>query len=75
MAPGGAGLSVSTVRASSSQVSIRDTVLLSAVSHRTTWACAAFAGYFDRTAGSLMTGHGHLESSDTRELEGIYYPE
>lgn len=76
-APGGAELSISAVRASSSQVSIGDTVLLSAdISSDNLGYVLLFAGYFDPTAGSIMImDMDYLESSDTRELEGIYYPE
>ncbi|MFO7698517.1 MAG: clostripain-related cysteine peptidase, partial [Anaerolineae bacterium] len=76
-APGGAGLSISAVGASSSQVSIGDVVLLSAdISSDNLGHVLLFAGYLDPLAGShMIMDMDYLESSDTRELEGVYYPE
>ncbi len=34
-----------------------------------------FAGYFDQAANAInLTDQDYLESSDTREVDGVYYP-
>lgn len=75
-APGAGSLSVSEVRASSQVAAPQQPVDLSAdISGVNIGHIYLFVGYLDEYANSLnLTDTDYLESPDTRELNGVYYP-
>jgi hypothetical protein len=75
-APGAGEFSLSPVKASASQVSVGETVLLSTdITASNLGYVLLFAGYFDQVSNSLMVvDTDYLEAPDTREVEGVYYP-
>lgn len=76
-APGGGNISVSPLQLSDTAVSIGQTVLMSAdVSGENIGNIMLFAGFYDQSSNSIfMADTDFLESGDTREVNGIYYPD
>jgi hypothetical protein len=75
-APGLGAISVSDVRASTSSVTTNQSVDLSIdISGTNIGYIYLFVGYFDANANSLnVTDTDYLESPNTREAGGVYYP-
>lgn len=75
-APGAGPLAVSAVTASDTEVAPGDTVLLSAeIQGENVGYVYLFAGFYDQAANAIFTADmDYLESDDTRELAGVYYP-
>ena len=73
-APAEGGIQVSAIRASSQTAAPGEPVLLS-VDISGENVGYVFAGYYDQAANSVnLTDQDYLESSDTREVDGVYYP-
>ena len=74
--PGSGGIQVSPLTLSSQTAAPGRPVLLSAdISGQNIGHIYIFAGYQDLGARSIMVADtDYLESSDTREIEGVYYP-
>ncbi len=75
-APGLGEISVSDIRASTGSVTTDQSVELSIdISGTNIGYIYLFVGYFDAAANSLnVTDTDYLESPDTREMSGVYYP-
>ncbi len=75
-APGAGKISVSNVTASSSSVAPGETVRLSAeISGQNIGYIYLFIGLYDRQSNSIYVADtDFLESPDTQELGGVYYP-
>lgn len=76
-APGSGGIQVSPLRLSSRTAAPGRPVLMSAdISGRNIGYVYIFAGFQDQSARSIMVADtDFLESSDTRQLDGAYYPQ
>ncbi|MCB9421138.1 MAG: hypothetical protein H6667_15155 [Ardenticatenaceae bacterium] len=76
-APGGGGVTASPVTASTNSVALGETVLLSTdVSGENVGYIYLSVGYYDQAANSvLLADSDYLESADTREIDGVYYPD
>jgi hypothetical protein len=74
--PGSGGIQISPLTLSSQTAAPGRPVLLSAdISGQNIGYIYIFAGYQDPAASSIMVADtDYLESSDTREVEGVYYP-
>ena len=74
--PGSGGIQVSPLTLSSQTASPGRPILLSAdISGQNIGYIYIFAGYQDLAAQSIMVADtDYLESSETREVEGVYYP-
>jgi len=74
--PGQSELTMSAVRASGAVAAPGKPIVLSAdISGQNLGYVLLFAGYYDREANSLYVADmDYLESDDTREVDGIYYP-
>jgi hypothetical protein len=75
-APGAGTISISTVSTSSQEFAEGDSVKLSAsISGENIGYIYLFIGYYDLSANSIFVADtDFLESPDTRELNGVYYP-
>lgn len=75
-APGQGDLSLGEVFASSKVAAPGSPILLTtAVSGDNLGHVLLFAGYYDAAANSLlMVDNDYLESDDTREIDGVYFP-
>lgn len=75
-APGAGPLTISAVTASDAEVAPGQTVLLSAqIQGENVGHVYLFAGFYDQGANAIFTADmDYLESDDTRELAGVYYP-
>jgi hypothetical protein len=76
-APAAGGIQVSPLTLSSTEVARGEVVLLSAdIQGENIGYIKLFVGYFDRAANSIYVADSdYLESSDTRQIDGVYYPE
>lgn len=76
-APGTGQITLSPVQKDKSQVSIRDTVLLSTnVSGDNVGYIYFFTGFLDRQSGSVaLIDRDYLEAADTKEAGGVSYPD
>jgi hypothetical protein len=76
-APGAGQITLSNIRASSAEVAPDQLVQLSVdVSGSSIGYIKLFVGYFDAASSSLnVTDTDYLESSDSREVGGVFYPE
>jgi hypothetical protein len=72
-----AGVQVSQLRLSSSEVAPGQTTTLSAdVRGENVGYIKLFAGFYDRTANSINVADiDYLESPNTRQIDGVYYPD
>ncbi len=72
-----AGVQVSALTASAQEVSIGQTVTLSAdVTGQNVGYIKLFTGYLDESANSIdIVDMDYLESSNTRQVNGVYYPD
>ncbi len=77
VAPGGEDIQVSPVTLSANSVAPRETVLLSADIRGTNIGYILFfAGFFDKESNSIFVADSDfLESAESREIEGVYYPD
>jgi hypothetical protein len=75
-APAAGGISVSPIRASSDVAAPGEPVLLSIdVAGDNIGYIKLFVGYVDEESNSIfMADQDYLESADTREINGVYYP-
>lgn len=75
-APGQGTVSVSPIRASSSEAAPGQPVSLSVdISGQNIGYVYLFVGYYDQASDSIaVLDMDYLESPDTRELNGVYYP-
>jgi hypothetical protein len=75
-APGAGAISLSEITASSETLAPGDTVRLStSIAGQNIGYVYLFVGYYDTNSNSILVADtDFLESSDTRELSGIYYP-
>jgi hypothetical protein len=76
-APGAGTITISAVSASSQTASPGQPVTLSAdISGDNIGYIYLFVGFYDRTANSIFVADSDfLESADTREIDGVYYPD
>jgi len=74
--PGAGEISISQITASSDSLSIGDTVRLSAdISGQNLGFISLFIGFYDRSSNSIFIADtDYLESQDTREVGGVFYP-
>jgi len=77
MAPGAGGISVGPIQLSSSTVAVGDSITVSTdVAGENLGYILFFTGYLDETAKSIFVADmDYLESAETREVDGVYYPE
>ncbi len=75
-APGTGRINVGPIRLSSPTAAPGQPVLISAdVTGENIGYVYLFVGYYDREANSIMVAdRDYLESSETREIDGVYYP-
>lgn len=75
-APGAGDIVISDIRASETSLAPGDTVTLSAeISGQNIGYIYLFAGLFDQQSNSIFVADtDFLESPDTRELNGVFYP-
>jgi hypothetical protein len=75
-APGAGQIEVGPVSLSAKSVAPREEVTLSAdISGQNIGYIKLFVGYFDQASNSIYVADSdYLESAETRELDGIYYP-
>lgn len=75
-APGAGNITVSDIRASQDSVTTDQSVDLSVdISGTNIGYIYLFVGYYDANANSLnVTDTDYLESPDTRQVSGVYYP-
>jgi len=75
--PGAGGIQVSSITASSNVASPGQPVLLSTdISGENVGYVYLFAGFLDQQANSIYVADmDYLESGDTREIDGVYYPD
>jgi hypothetical protein len=75
-APGAGAITLSGIRASSNEAAPNQPVKLSVdVSGNNIGYIKLFVGYFDPSSNSLnVTDTDYLESPDTRQVSGVYYP-
>jgi hypothetical protein len=76
-APGLGAISVGPVEASATSVAVGETVLLRApISGDNIGYIKLFVGFVDAASNSInVTDMDYLESPETRELNGVYYPD
>lgn len=76
-APGGGGITLTPITASNNSVSIGETVLLSTqISGDNVGYIMFFTGYLDKESNSIFVAdQDYMESSNTREVNGVYYPD
>lgn len=74
--PGTGGISVSSVSLSADVAAPgRPIVLSTDISGQNVGYVQLFVGYYDQTANSIFVAdQDYLESTETREIDGIYYP-
>ena len=74
--PAAGEISVSPIRASATSVAPGETVSLSVdISGDNIGYVKLLAGYYDQASNSIyVADEDYLESSDTREVDGVYYP-
>ncbi len=77
VAPGTGVIEVSPISLSSNTAAPGEPVVLSAdVSGENIGYIKFFVGFYDRDANSInVADSDYLESSDTREIDGVYYPD
>ena len=77
LAPGAGGISVGPIQLSSSTVAVGDSITVSTdVAGENLGYILFFTGYLDETAKSIFVADmDYLESAETREVDGVYYPE
>ncbi len=75
--PAAGGISISTLTASGAEVYPGQTVTLSAdIDGANIGYIYLFVGYYDHSSNSLYTAdQDYLESSQTRQVQGVYYPD
>ncbi len=75
--PAAGGIQVSPLTLSTKQVAPGETVLLSAdIQGENIGYIKLFVGYMDQASNSIFVADSdYLESSDTRQIDGVYYPE
>jgi hypothetical protein len=75
-APGAGTITLSEITASSEILAPGDTVRLStSITGQNIGYVYLFVGYYDKNSNSILVADtDYLESSETRELNGIYYP-
>jgi hypothetical protein len=76
-APASGGISVSAVKTSSTEVAPGQKVTLSAdINGNNIGHIYLFAGYYDRAGNSILVAdQDYLESSQIRQVNGVYYPD
>ena len=76
-APGGGDITVSDVTASANSVGVGETILLSTdIAGANVGYVKLFVGFLDTASNSIFVADtDYLESPDTREAEGVYYPD
>ncbi len=75
-APAAGGIQLSAITAAADTVAPGETVLLSVdIAGDNVGYVKLFAGYYDQAANSInLTDQDYLESSETRQVDGVYYP-
>jgi hypothetical protein len=75
--PAAGGIQVSPLTISSSEVAPGEAILLSAdIQGENIGYIKLFVGYMDQVSNSIYVADSdYLESSDTRQIDGVYYPE
>lgn len=76
-APAAGDISISGLAASRSQVGLGETVTLTAdIGGQNIGHIYLFVGYYDRQSNSVFVAdRDYLESSDTRQVDGVHYPD
>lgn len=75
--PGSGDISISPLSISDNSVALGETILLSAdLEGESIGYVYFFAGFLDEAANSIFVADtDYLDSGDTREIQGVYYPE
>jgi len=75
--PAAGGISLTQFTASRSEVGLGETVTLSAdIGGENLGYIYLFVGYYDRASNSVFAAdQDYLESADTRQVSGVYYPD
>ncbi|HEY6074752.1 MAG TPA: clostripain-related cysteine peptidase [Anaerolineales bacterium] len=75
-APNAGGIQITPLQVSSTSVATRQSITLQAnVDGQNVGYLKLFVGYYDRTANSInLIDEDYLQSSQTREASGVYYP-
>lgn len=75
--PGSGDISISPITISDNSVALGETVLLSSdLEGESIGYVYFFAGFLDEAANSIyIADTDYLDSGDTREIQGVYYPE
>jgi hypothetical protein len=76
-APAAGGIEISAIRASGTEAAPGQPVRLSAdISGENIGYIYLFVGYYDQEANSILVAdQDYLESADTRQVNGVYYPD
>ena len=77
LGPGAAAIEVSPITFSAKSVAPAETIRLSTdIQGTNVGYVLLFAGYFDQESNSILVADtDYLESDDTREMDGVYYPD